>query len=274
MVFREPKTQMDEDKAHYSIRAVERTLKILSSFSAQQPKRTYQEIAQETRIPPSTVFKIMQLLASEGFLEQDSESGAYEVGRELYRLGSLYLANRSLIEVAGPALGRLAEELGLLATLAIRDEAKIFSLITKSPNSPIGIIKPAGSRGAPMYLSSVGKALMLDLSDADVDLVYPSLPSVGLTPKTFTNTAQLKADLQESRERGYTTDDEASSIGLYCVGAPVRGSKGEIIAGISVTGVKVAMLNRMPEIIARVQQTASDVSRQMGYQRDIVELAR
>lgn len=257
---------MEQDKAHYSVRAVERALKILSSFNALQPKRTYQEIAQETGIPPSTVFKLMQLLESEGFLESNAETGRYEAGKELFRLGSLYLANRSLVDVAGPALERLASEVGLLATLAIRDQDKIFSLFTKSSNSPIGIIKPAGSRGAPMYMSSVGKALMLDLSDREIERLYPTLPSPGLTPKTCTTIAQLIADMRQSRERGYTIDDEASAIGLYCVGAPIRDASTEIIAGISVTGVKVAMIDRLSAIAARVQQTADDISRQMGYQ--------
>lgn len=264
---------MEEDKAHYSVRAVERTLRILSSFNALQPKRTYQEIAQETGIPPSTVFKLMQLLVSAGFLESESEPGRYEVGKELFRLGSLYLVNRSLIDVAGPALERLANRVGLLATLAIRDEDKIFSLFTKSSNSPIGIIKPAGSRGAPMYMSSVGKALMLDLSDEEVGRLYPTLPSPGLTSKSFTNTAQLIADMQQSRERGYTIDDEASAIGLFCVGAPIRDSTKGIIAGISVTGVKVAMIDRLPEIAARVRETADEISRQMGYHPDVVARA-
>lgn len=117
-----------------------------------------------------------------------------------------------------------------------------------------------------MYMSSVGKALMLDLSDSEIERLYPTLPSPGLTPKTYTTTAQLLADMQQSRGRGYTIDDEASAIGLYCVGAPIRDSSREIIAAISVTGVKVAMVDRLPEIVARVQQTADDISRQMGYQ--------
>lgn len=257
---------VEEDKAHYSIRAVERALKILSSFSPQLPRQTYQEIAQETGIPPSTVFKLMQLLASEGFLEQDGEPGRYQIGKEIFRLGSLYLSNRSLVDVAGPELGQLAKHLELFATLAIRDQDKIFSLITKTSNSPIGIIKPAGSRGAPLYLSSIGKALMLDMTPAEVEQIYPTLPATGLTPKTFTNTAQLVADLAESRARGYTLDDEASAIGLFCVGAPVRDHSGEIVAAISVTGVKVAMIDRVTEIAGEVRQTADKISRQLGYQ--------
>jgi DNA-binding IclR family transcriptional regulator len=260
---------VEEDKTHYSVRAVERVLKILSSFSAQRPKRNYLEIAQETQIPPSTVFKLMQLLASEGFLEQDSEAGRFEVGKELFRLGSLYLADRSLTDIAGPLLERLTEKLGLLATLAIRDENRIFALITKKSNSPIGIIKPAGSRGATMFQSAVGKALMLDMTDAEVDRIYPSLPSPGLTPKAITDTSQLKEDLRKSRERLYTIDDEASAIGLYCVGAPVRDHNGEIIAAISVTGVKVAMIDRLAEIAGEVQRTAGTISKQLGYQNPL-----
>lgn len=273
-VVSETKAVVEDDKVHYSIRAVERVLRILSSFSAQQPKRSYLEIARETGIPSSTVFKLMQLLVSEGYLEPSLEQGSYEIGRELYRVGSLHLADRSLIDVASPALEELSRRLGLLATLAVRDNDRIFTLITKNSYSPIslikpiGLIKPAGARGAQMYLSSVGKALMLDMTDLQVEALYPVLPSPGLTPKTFTDITQLKEDLAQSRERGYTIDDEASAIGLFCVGASIRDQSGEIIAGISVTGVKVAMMDHLDEISTQVRQTADKISRQLGFHTD------
>jgi len=258
------KTLSNDDRAKYSARAVERALKILSCFSSWHPQRSYLEVAAEIGAPPSTVFKLMQLLAEQGLLESSGEPGRYRVGLELFRLGNLYLMNRPLVAVAEPHLERLSERLALLASLGVRDGDSLTILATKQGASPIILTRRLGERG-PLHLSALGRALLFDMSDEELARTCPNISPVGATAKTVTTLAQLRGELYESRQRGYTVDDEGACIGIYCVGCHIRDHHGNITAAISVSGVKAAMIGRVSEIAAEVCYVAEQISRSLGY---------
>ncbi len=56
------------------------------------------------------------------------------------------------------------------------------------------------------------------------------------TPHTITNSAALKAELLQVRERGYAVDREESMEGAFCVAAPILDSHGRPVASVSISG--------------------------------------
>jgi len=76
---------------------------------------------------------------------------------------------------------------------------------------------------------------------------------------------QLREELQKTRERGYSFDDEERTKGMRCVAAPILNVHGEAVAGISVSGP----IHRLPDadihrIGERVRNAARMVSRRLG----------
>ena len=51
------------------------------------------------------------------------------------------------------------------------------------------------------------------------------------------------------RAQGYAIDDEEISRGLTCIGAPIFGLHGEVIAAISVTAPSHVYENGIPETV-------------------------
>ena len=65
--------------------------------------------------------------------------------------------------------------------------------------------------------SSLGKAILAERPEAvPVDMPPP------LTPRSHTTMAELRADLTETRRRGYAIDDEENTQGLRCFGFALR----------------------------------------------------
>lgn len=250
----------------YSVRAVERALIILKSFNTTRTECTYQDIAHETGIPESTTFKLMKLLAQEGFLSEGDRSGSFRIGIEMYRLGCLYVADKSLIQTARPWLRRLADQTGMTANLGVRHHAENTRILIEQGTSPLSLSTRLGEF-MPYTSSALAKALVLDLSPDELEQILPPQPWRTLTAKSITSPQQLIEELDLSRERGYTIDDEEAVEGIKCFGAPLRDANGEIIAAISVTGTSLETNEETePLIIQRVVDIARRISQELGHQ--------
>jgi IclR family KDG regulon transcriptional repressor len=254
-------------KVKYSIRAVERVLNILKSFSVDHPERGYLEVAEETDIPSSTVFKLMNILAQEGFLEE-SASGRYCIGREAFRLGNLYLSNKSLVDIVNPWLQELAQRLGFTSSLGILEQGSSVTILTRLGTSPLSLSRDrlVGER-SPLHLSALGKALVMDLGADELRQLLPPSPWPQVTPNSITNVDQLVENLSEARESGCTRDEEETSIGMRCVGCPIRDHRGRIAAAISVSATTIEVTDdSLPRIMETVKEIATNISVDLGYQ--------
>jgi len=250
----------------YSVRAVERTLAILKCFSPAHTEHTYQDIAQETGIPESTAFKLMKLLTQEGFLSE-VDKGVFRIGLEMYRLGSLYITDKSLVQTAQPWLRELADRTGMTANLGVRHDADNSRILIEQGTSPLSLSTRLGEN-MPYTSSALAKALVLDLPLEELERILPPPPWAALTKNTITTMPQFIKELALSRERGYTVDNEEGVLGNRCFGAPVYDASGEIVAAISVTGTTLeATPEAEPCIVQQLIEIAHCISEELGYQR-------
>ena len=60
-----------------------------------------------------------------------------------------------------------------------------------------------------------------------------------LTDKTITSMTALQKDLEATRQRGYSIDDEESMLGAFCVGVPILNAGGRPVAAVSISGPTV-----------------------------------
>jgi len=259
---------MRTDRAKYSVLAVERALSIIKSFNAQRRRLGYLDAAELTGIPSSTAYKLMQLLLQEGFLEQDPDSGDYRIGRQIFRLGDLYLADRSLVESADRWLRELVERLGFTTSLGVRDGDSVVTILTRPGSGPLSLtqVQLLGERTL-LYHSAQGKALILDMRDDDLSQILPPPPWPKSTANSISSVDELKRDLHKARRRGCTRDDEESSIGVRCVGVPVRNHEGRVVAAISVTATTIEITeDTLPHVEETVKEIGSRVSACLGSQ--------
>jgi hypothetical protein len=80
----------------YSIRAIDRAIQVLDCFSFQQREHTMGELARETRLSKSTVFRILQTLEKHKWVVYDPPSNRYSLGMKLLELGGIVFSSISL----------------------------------------------------------------------------------------------------------------------------------------------------------------------------------
>lgn len=220
--------------AQNTIKSLDRAMEVLEYLSRTQGK-ALTAIAQETGQSPATVYRILVTLEGRGLVEFDADAQIWHVGAQAFVIGARFLRRTSLVERARPTLRALMEATGETANLGIEKEGAVLFVSQVETHASIRAFFPPGTL-SPMHASGIGKAL---LSQMDEDRLARTLDAAGLarfTEHTITDAARLRADLQQTRARGYAIDDEEKNAGMRCIAAPVFDMNREAVAGLSVSG--------------------------------------
>jgi DNA-binding IclR family transcriptional regulator len=134
-------------------------LQILQAFSASDRALGNRELARRTGMPPSTVARMTFTLTQLGFLQQIRPEDSYRLGPAVMALGYTARAGLSFLPTAEPVMQQLADEVGALVALAVRDgDAAMLTRCWRPRNTPT-IWLTEGHR-LPLERSSPGRAIL------------------------------------------------------------------------------------------------------------------
>jgi IclR family acetate operon transcriptional repressor len=187
------------------------------------------EIARRTGINPSTVSRLLATLAEAGLVEHVADSGRYRLGRRLLQLGNAVLARLDLREIARPHLAALVEETGEGATLSAPGEREAFTVDFVQSAASVQFVARLG-RPSVAHATAVGKVYLAHGG------TLPNGPLPSFTARTITDRDALAAEIARVAERGFAAAVGEREDDLNAIAAPVRGSRGELVAILGVQG--------------------------------------
>src|ERR1700735_2715249 len=167
-----------------------RSAAIMEAFDGTQQVLSLADLNKRTRLPKSTLHRLVDQLCQVGWLERDH--GGYRVGLRMFEFGTLAVDGNRLHEAAFPHLQALASRTGLAAQLAILDHAEVVYLERivvgpiRLPTRGGGPQPPPGAR-QPAYCTALGKAMAAYDDDAIHALI--AAPRPRKTTQTITDAA-------------------------------------------------------------------------------------
>lgn len=120
-------------------------------------------------------------------------------------------------------------------------------------------------RRAYLHSTSVGKAILAQLSDDAVREIIGRTGTPRLTDFTIRSTSALLADLELTRTRGYALDDSEQEVGVRCFAMAVPGMPTPTAVSISgpTTRVDDAFIERaipvLTEVVAEISASANAI---------------
>jgi len=226
------------------------------------------ELAAGVGVDKSTVLRLLAPLRELELVETD-DSGRYRLGVGLLRLGQVYLDRLDLHGIAVPVLRALVGDTGETAHLVLYQHPdvvyidKVEAESAVAMRSRVGRVEPAASTG-------VGRAY-LAYAPRDVvdDVIARGL--VKRTPSTITSVRRWRAQLAETRERGYAIDDCENEDDVRCVGAPIFDHRGDPTAAISIAGPAWRITRERADSLGpRVVDAARTISTKLGARQPAV----
>jgi DNA-binding IclR family transcriptional regulator len=248
------------------IQSVDRAAEILKALASGPRRLGVSQLADQLGLSRPTVHGLLQTLQAHGFVEQDSDSGKYQLGAGLLHLGNSYLdlnelRSRSLVHAE-----RLAERTAAAVRVGVLHGGSVMIVHhVFRPDAGFQVLE-VGSQ-LPAHASALGKA-MLAYAPAELidDLTGEPLPR--LTQRTLTPAA-LRAQLAEVREHGVARERDEAVLGESSVAAPITDHTGRAVGAIGVVGDTARLLPRGPAkaTVAAVTEAARAISRELGASR-------
>jgi DNA-binding IclR family transcriptional regulator len=241
-------------------KTVTNALKLLSCFSREQSVFTASELARRLRLPRTSVIRLLASLEAFRLVERDRNGAGFRIGIRAFEIGTLFLAANPLSSLLTDALDRLVALTQCTAYLAVLDRDDVVILTYREGTLPIRFIWQVGDR-LPCTTTALGKAILMHMSEAEIDRHVGTGKLRGLTAKSLRAREELDRDLALARKRGWGLAREESHAGLTAVGSAILSEVNYPIAAISISCLDYPPNpKRLAGFAAVVQQVANEVS--------------
>jgi len=223
--------------------AVDRSAQLLLGVLASERPLGVTELARLTGLPKSTASRLLRVLARRGLVAQDAPRGLIHAGPAILTYARRGLYERTIVELAQPALDALAQASGETVNLAVPGAGGVEHLAQVDGRHFLGTGQWVGRR-VDFHNSGVGKVFL-----AAGVATLPDGPLAAPAPATISDRVALARELREVERRGYATTIDELEVGLAAVAAPVRDGGGDVVAALAISG---PTLRLGPEEIARL----------------------
>jgi IclR family transcriptional regulator, KDG regulon repressor len=246
------------------VNTVHKAFEILFLLTRHESLRV-SELAAHLGIPKSSAHNIVMTMIDDGILERNPDTHRVFLGTRLIEVGYIAQTNLDVVRLATPIIRHLNETTDETVHLTILDNDEVLYVDCVESKKRLRTYSVIGVR-APLYCTSVGKAIMAYLPSGEIDRIIEDYGLPRITEHTITDKEALLSDLNLVRERGFAIDNMEHENHLRCIGAPVRNARGEVFASISISGP----IERMPteqvdDLGTLVVESAAALSERMGF---------
>jgi IclR family pca regulon transcriptional regulator len=207
-------------------------LSVLEAFSSAHAKLTISDAAKMTDLSRATARRCLLTLVDLGYLSFDGKLFA-PTPRTL-RLGNAYTDTASLPTLAQPHLAAVREVVNESVSLAVYAGGESLfvarSEVTRIVNTGVRV-----GATLPAYASATGHVLLAGQPGPEVDDYLSRVQLRASTPKTPVTRAEIAERVERARREGFALTDEELELGLRSLAVPVRSSRGDIVAAMSVS---------------------------------------
>ena len=250
---------MKKDPRSYNVRAVERAMRILSTFDREHAERGVSEIAEVTGLHKATAHRLITTLLNVGFLERTADGEKFRLGLRVVELGLGALRRLDIRRVSYPNMQQLVKRFNETCDLGILNKGQVLYLEVVHSEHSLTIAARIGRR-LPIHCTASGRVLLAFMPPEEAGSLL-SGPLKAFTEKTITSRDQLLEELEATRQRGYALDDEEFEDGIRAVSAPIRDIDNNVIAALSMAGPTYRLTpERLPEIAQALVQTCDAIS--------------
>ena len=246
-----------------NLQSVNRALRALELI-AEERELGVTELGRRLDVHKATASRLVATLAERGLVERDPLTEKFRLGFGLVRLAGAAMASLDLVRMARPIVEDIADRTRETVNLGVLSGDAVVYIDQVTGTRSIVAVSWVGRR-TPLHCTSNGKILLAFLGQQERDRLLGA-PLERPTSRSVVDPAELHAQLEEVRARGYAQTMEELEEGLNAVAAPVRRGDGEIVAALSVSGPAFRMRPvDLPRVGRFAMEAAGAISRRMGY---------
>ncbi|MFN3148134.1 MAG: IclR family transcriptional regulator [Paracoccaceae bacterium] len=219
----------------YSVPPVDRAIRLLRYIGDRNTCRNLSTAARDLGINRTTLIRLIHTLLDQRMIEEIGDGAGYRLGVGLISLGAQALDGRDIVQLCQPILQELCEATAMSAHLGILDGTDIVYLSRATPNSHLVSNLRAGAR-LRAHASSIGRAIIAEMTEADIRAIFGDRPLPAVTAKTPTTLDALLGQARADKAAGHAWSVGNFEAGIGSCAAAVFDHGGRVVAGLNVSG--------------------------------------
>ena len=242
--------------------AAERVALVLQAFDRPASDLGVTQVAAITGLDKSVVHRILATLVAHGFLQHDAATTRrYRVGIGVWRLGQRYAPARSTLPMIVSQLQRIVDKHGVTGYIAALDDIDIVYLALVTGSGPLRVHVDVGHR-LPAHRTALGKALLADLPDAELEQRLKALAARGDVVPGSRAAATLRKDIAETARTGIAHNRGEHLENIGAVGTVLHMAENYSALAVSLAFPLFSDSDAMWDLLAReLDQLRSELDR-------------
>ena len=244
--------------------SMEKALSILLAFTPHNHPMGTLELSHKLGIHKSTVSRLLHLLNDHGFLQQNSDTRKYMLGRAAAEIGNAALRslNHEMVTIAQPYLNALCEAVGESVALEVVSGADVLLAYHCEGQGHIRFSFQLGER-VPLHVAAGAKTILAHSSPEFLDHCLKGRLN-RFTGNTIVSKKQFRQLLKEVRQTGLAYDRGERYEDTRAIAAPILNHDGIAVAAVVIAGPAFRLTSTFLEgVEAPLQQTAADISQRL-----------
>lgn len=242
---------------------VDKSVAVLDLLAQSDTRLTFTDIVIGTGFNKSTVSRVLAILRGKDLATFDERDRTYSVGPRLVSWAQAAWQRVDLAQITDGDLADLAEVTERNVSVSVRS-GNVLTFIRTSIRIPYKLAPRVGGQ-SDLHCTAAGKVALAWMAEDDFDDYLDSVELDIYTQNTITDAADLRAEVQLTRERGYGIANREELWRVLGLAAPILDRDGNFVAAVSVwTPDKTATIDRLHAISDTVLSHADSWSSRFG----------
>ena len=203
----------------YFSSSLEKGLRVLSVFDKQRTEISLSALSRMLNISKTSTYRFANTLVDLGYLKKNPRSKLLTLGTRSFSMAHNILQSFELVQAIKDTIDDFFEAMNITIGAAVLDNDALFILYKREALSTVPFRMPIMSKD--LYCTALGKAVLAYLPLQEALNLIDDARMVKRTGNTLVKQAALLADLEKTRGRGYSLNNEEYIPGLIAIGAPL-----------------------------------------------------
>lgn len=208
-------------------------LEVILAFDEEHPRMTLSEVAARTGMNRARARRFLLTLHALGYVRKTQRH--FELAPRVLQLGYAFLSANGYQSVIQQVLEDITAECGESSSLGVLDGDEVTYVARSAAKHRLMAISLSVGTRLPAAHTSMGRMLLAQLPDDELEAFLSRVTLERHTDKTVTDKDALRERILEARRQGYAVADQELDSGLRSLAVPAFDAAGRLIGAINIS---------------------------------------
>ncbi|WP_208653923.1 MULTISPECIES: IclR family transcriptional regulator C-terminal domain-containing protein [Halomonadaceae] len=208
-------------------------LEVILAFDGANPRMTLSEVATRTGMNRARARRFLLTLHALGYVRKQNRH--FELAPKVLQLGYAFLSANNYRSVIQQYLEDITAEIGESSSLGVLDGDDVIYVARSAASHRLMAISLSVGTRLPAAHTSMGRVLLAQLTDAELDAYLERVVLERYTDKTVADKQALHKCILKVRKQGYAISDQELDSGLRSLAVPAFDANGRLLGAINIS---------------------------------------